>query len=132
MNNHQHADFGDGATPIWELYKTKLVTVLDFNLVFDNGDVTNNTKIASMAKKSNRPFISNTEISPVWGPWGILGIDYYTKKPISPDLIPAKIIKAGHDMGTTVIVHYPCSDYGFSIIETKSEEDLIKAVNTLI
>lgn len=111
-DNHQHSSFGDGGTPIGELYKAQLAAGLDINVVSDHDTVANNSIMVEMAKKVKRPFVSNIEVSPGWGHWGILGVDY-TKAPISPNLTPAEIIKAGHDMGALVIVHHPYSDYGF-------------------
>lgn len=112
MDHHQHSDFGDGATPIGELYKAQVAAGLELNVVSDHGTVTNNAKMHEMSKKDNRLFVSNIEVSPGWGHWGIFGMDY-TKEPISADLTPAQIIKAGHDMGALVVVHHPYSDYGF-------------------
>lgn len=111
-DNHQHSDIGDGATPITELYKAQIAAKLDFNIVSDHDSVANNAKLAALAKKGNRPFISSLEVSPGWGHWGILGMDY-TKPPISPDLTPAEIIKSAHDMGALVVVNHPYTDYGF-------------------
>ncbi len=111
-DNHQHSSFGDGATPIGELYKAQLAAGLDINLVADHDTLANNSIMARMAKEGKRPFIANIEVSPGWGHWGIIGVDY-TKHPVSPNLTPAEIIKAGHDAGGLVIVHHPYSDYGF-------------------
>lgn len=112
MDNHQHADFGDGATPIGELYKAQIAAGLDFNVVSDHDALVNNAPMAALAKAGNRSFIPSIEVSPGWGHWGILNVDY-TKPAISPDLTPAEIIKAGHDMGALVVVNHPYSDYGF-------------------
>jgi len=112
MDNHQHSNFGDGATPITDLFKAQIAAGLDFNLVSDHDSVMNNAAMAKLAKAANRSFISSLEVSPGWGHWGILGVDY-TKKPISPNLVPAEIIKAGHAMGALVVVNHPYSDYGF-------------------
>lgn len=111
-DNHQHSDKGDGATPIGELYKAQIAAKLDFNIVSDHDSVGNNGKLAALAKAGKRPFISSMEVSPGWGHWGILGMDY-TKAPISANLTPAEIIKAGHEMGALVVVNHPYSDYGF-------------------
>ncbi|ABO51787.1 hypothetical protein Dred_3287 [Desulforamulus reducens MI-1] len=111
-DNHQHSDKGDGATPIGELYKAQIAAKLDLNIVSDHDSVGNNAKLAALAKEGNRPFISSMEVSPGWGHWGILGMDY-TKDPISANFTPAEIIKAGHDMGALVVVNHPYSDYGF-------------------
>ncbi len=112
MDNHQHADFGDGATPVKELYKAQVAAGLNYNLVSDHDAVVNDPLMAELAKEGNRPFIPSIEVSPGWGHWGILGADY-TKNPISPDLTPAEIIKAGHDMGALVVVNHPYTEYGF-------------------
>ncbi|WP_434777961.1 CehA/McbA family metallohydrolase [Neisseria sp. Ec49-e6-T10] len=112
MDNHQHSDIGDGATPIGELYKAQIAAGLEFNVVSDHDSVANNAKMEALTKEGKRIFISSMEVSPGWGHWGILGMDY-TKEPISANFTPAQIIKAGHDMGALVIVNHPYSDYGF-------------------
>lgn len=109
---HEHSDIGDGATPIKELHKAQLAAGLNFHAVSDHDSVANNAAMAKLAKESGKPFISNLEVSPGWGHWGILGVDY-SKTPISPNLTPSEIIKAAHDMGALAIVHHPYSDYGF-------------------
>lgn len=109
---HEHSDIGDGASPIRELYKAQLAAGLNFHAVSDHDSVANNANMEALAKESGKPFLSNLEVSPGWGHWGILGVDH-TKEPISPNLTPAEIIKAGHDMGALVIVHHPYTDYGF-------------------
>ncbi len=111
-DNHQHSSFGDGATKIEDLYKAQVAAGLDFNLVSDHDTVANNAPMAKLAKEGNRAFLPNLEVSPGWGHWGILGVDY-SKEAISPNFTPAEIIKAGHDMDAIVIVHHPYSDYGF-------------------
>lgn len=112
MDNHQHSDIGDGSTPITELYKAQIAAKLDLNVVSDHDSIENNATLAEIAKKGNRSFISSLEVSPGWGHWGILNVDY-TKPVISADLTPAEIIKKGHDMGAIVVVNHPYSDYGF-------------------
>ncbi len=112
MDNHQHSDIGDGATPIEELYKAQIAAGLTLNVVSDHDSVANNAKMNSLTQKGKRLFVSSMEVSPGWGHWGILGMDY-TKAPISANLTPAQIIKAGHDMGALVVVNHPYSDYGF-------------------
>lgn len=109
---HQHSDIGDGASPIRELYKAQLASGLNFHAVSDHDSVGNNARLASLAKETGRPFLSSLEVSPGWGHWGILGVDY-SKEPISPNLTPAEIIKAGHNMGALVVVNHPYTDYGF-------------------
>lgn len=145
-DNHQHSDFGDGATPIGELYKAQLAAGLDFHVVSDHDTLVNNPRMAKLAKAEKRLFLSNIEVSPGWGHWGVLGIDY-TKQAVSPDLTPAEIIKAGHEAGGVVIVHHPYSDYGyfnnrdgvrgaydvgsedFDLLELQSTIDLTDATN---
>ncbi len=109
---HEHSDIGDGASPIYELYKAQLAAGLNFHAVSDHDSVANNAAMNKLAKESGKPFLSNLEVSPGWGHWGILGVDY-TKAPISPNLTPAEIIKAGHAMKALVVMHHPYSDYGF-------------------
>lgn len=146
MDNHQHSDIGDGSTPIEELYKAQIAAKLDFNVVSDHDAVENNPALAKLAKEGNRAFIPSLEVSPGWGHWGILNVDY-TKPVISANLTPAEIIKAGHDMGSIVVVNHPYSDYGFfknrdgvkggfdkgsedfDLIELQSTIDLTKADN---
>lgn len=111
-DNHQHSDIGDGATTIADLYKAQVAAKLDFAIVSDHDSVANDAKMAALAKAGKRPFIPSMEVSPGWGHWGILGMDY-TKDPISANFTPAQIIKAGHDMGALVVVNHPYSDYGF-------------------
>ena len=71
MDNHQHADFGDGATPVKELYKAQIAAGLNYNLVSDHDAVVNDPLMAELAKEGNRPFIPSLEVSPGWGHWGI-------------------------------------------------------------
>lgn len=112
MDNHQHSDIGDGATPIEELYKGQVAAKLDLNVVSDHDSVQNNAALSELAKEGKRAFIPSIEVSPGWGHWGILDVDY-TKPVISPNFTPAEIIKAGHDMGAVVVVNHPYTDYGF-------------------
>lgn len=109
---HQHSDIGDGASPIKELYKAQLAAGLNYHAVSDHDSVGNDANLAALAKQTGRPFLPSLEVSPGWGHWGILGVDY-SKEPISPNLTPAEIIKAGHDMGAVVVVNHPYTDYGF-------------------
>jgi hypothetical protein len=111
-DNHQHSDKGDGATPIAELYKAQVAAGLDFNIVSDHDNVGNDGSMSSLAKNGKRAFIPSLEVSPGWGHWGILNVDY-SKAPISPSLTPGDIIKQGHDMGALVVVNHPYTDYGF-------------------
>lgn len=112
MDNHQHSDIGDGATPIQALYQAQIAAGLAFNVVSDHDSVANNDKMAALAKQGKRLFLSSMEVSPGWGHWGILGINA-DKGPISANLTPAEIIKSGHDRGALVVVNHPYSDYGF-------------------
>jgi hypothetical protein len=112
MDNHQHSDIGDGATPIAELYKAQIAAGLQLNVVSDHDSVANNAKMHALTREGKRFFVSSMEVSPGWGHWGILGMDY-SKGPISANLTPAEIIKAGHGMGALVVVNHPYSDYGF-------------------
>lgn len=112
MDNHQHSDIGDGATPIQALYQAQIAAGLAFNVVSDHDSVANNDKMAALAKQGGRLFVSSMEVSPGWGHWGILGINA-GKGPISANLTPAEIIKSGHDQGALVVVNHPYSDYGF-------------------
>lgn len=112
MDNHQHSNIGDGATSVEDLFKAQIAAKLDFNLVSDHDSVANNTELAKLAKKQKRPFLPSLEVSPGWGHWGILNVDY-RKKTISPNSTPAEIIKEGHAMGAVVVVNHPYSDYGF-------------------
>ncbi|MDL2267525.1 CehA/McbA family metallohydrolase [Desulfovibrio sp. OttesenSCG-928-G15] len=109
---HQHSDIGDGASPIGELHKAQLAAGLNCHSVSDHDSVANNANMDKLAKESGKPFLSSLEVSPGWGHWGILGVDF-NKEPISPNLPPAEIIKAGHAMGALVVVNHPYTDYGF-------------------
>lgn len=109
---HQHSDIGDGASPVKELYKGQLAAGLDLHAISDHDSVDNNAAMLVLSRESGLPFLSSLEVSPGWGHWGILGVDF-AKKPISPDLTPAEIIKAGHDQNAMVVMNHPFSDYGF-------------------
>ncbi len=109
---HEHSDIGDGGTSVTDLHKAQLAAGLNLLAISDHDSVGNNATLAKLSKESKVPFLSSLEVSPGWGHWGILGMDY-TKKPISPNLTPAEIIKAGHDMGALVVMNHPYTDYGF-------------------
>lgn len=109
---HEHSDIGDGASPVSELHKAQLAAGFNFHAISDHDSVDNNAAMADLARQSGLPYLPSLEVSPGWGHWGILGVDY-TKAPISPNLTPAEIIKAGHGMGALVVVNHPYSDYGF-------------------
>lgn len=109
---HEHSDIGDGATAPKELHKGQLAAGLNLFAISDHDSVANDAEMAKLSKGTGTPFIPSLEVSPGWGHWGILGVDY-TKTPISPNLTPAEIIKAGHAMGATVVVNHPYTDYGF-------------------
>lgn len=109
---HQHSDIGDGASPVNELHKAQVAAGLNLLAISDHDSMANNATVAKLAKESGKPFVSSLEVSPGWGHWGILGMDY-TKKPISPNLTPAEIIQEAHKMGAVVVVNHPFTDYGF-------------------
>lgn len=109
---HEHSDIGDGASPAIELHKAQMAAGLNLLAISDHDSVANNAAVDKLAKKSGKPFVSSLEVSPGWGHWGILGMDY-TQTPISPNLTPAEIIQAGHKMGALVVVNHPFTDYGF-------------------
>lgn len=112
MDNHQHSSIGDGATPIDQLFIAQVCAKLDFNLVSDHDSVQNDAEMVKLAEAAGRPVVPSLEVSPGWGHWGILNVDY-TKAPISASLKPAEIISQGHKMGATVVVNHPYTDYGF-------------------
>ena len=112
MDNHEHSDIGDGATPIDQLYAAQVAAKLDLNVVSDHDSISNDKEMAELAANGKRVFLPSLEVSPGWGHWGILNVDY-SKAPISPQLKPAEIIKAGHDMGAVVVLNHPYTDYGF-------------------
>ena len=64
-----------------------------------------------------RPYISNMEVSPGWGHWGVLNVNFSEKETgnivNASTATPPEIIKAGHAANALVIVHHPYSDYGF-------------------
>ena len=57
------------------------------------------------------------EVSPGWGHWGVLNVDFSEKETgnivNASTATPPEIIKAGHAANALVIVHNPYSDYGF-------------------
>ena len=109
---HEHSNIGDGASAPADLHKGQLAAGLNVQAISDHDSVANNNTMGKMAKDAAKPFISSLEVSPGWGHWGILGADP-AKTPISPNLPPAEIIKAGHAMGAVVVVNHPYTDYGF-------------------
>lgn len=116
MDNHQHSSIGDGATPIDQLFIAQICAKLDFNLVSDHDSVQNDEEMVKMAEAAGRPVIPSLEVSPGWGHWGILNVDYSNAEagtPISPSLTPAEIISKGHKMDSIVVVNHPYTDYGF-------------------
>lgn len=116
-DNHQHSDYGDGATTIQNLLRAQIAAKLDFALVADHDTRIHNTEMAKMASKLGIPFLSNIEVSPGWGHWGYLGVAYGEGQegaPLDPSTAtPQEIVKKGHELGATVIVHHPYSDYGY-------------------
>jgi len=112
MDNHQHSNIGDGATPIDQLFIAQVCAKLDFNLVSDHDFVQNDAEMVRLAEAAGRPVIPSLEVSPGWGHWGILNVDYKIA-PISAYLKPAEIISEAHKMGATVVVNHPYTDYGF-------------------
>ena len=115
MDNHNHSDYGDGSTTIQDLFNFQVAQGLDFNVVTDHDTRIHNAEMASFAKKLNRVFLSNIEVSPGWGHWGYLGVDYTDSgAPINPSTAtPKQIADMGHKLGAVVIMHHPFSDYGF-------------------
>lgn len=112
MDNHQHSNIGDGATLVNDLFKAQMAARLDLTIISDHDSMANNAAMDKLSKVNGKAFISSLEVSPGWGHWGILGADY-SKPVISPNLKPAEIIRAGHDMGALVVLNHPYSDYGF-------------------
>lgn len=115
MDNHQHSNYGDGATSPAELTNAQIAAKLDYNLVSDHDSRINNKEMAGYAKDIGRNFIPSLEVSPGWGHWGMLNVDYS-----DPDNIvdpstatPTEIINEGHKKGAVVVVNHPYSDYGF-------------------
>ncbi len=76
MDNHQHSSIGDGATPIDQLFIAQVCAKLDFNLVADHDFVQNDAEIVRLAEAAGRSVIPSLEVSPGWGHWGILNVDY--------------------------------------------------------
>lgn len=115
MDNHNHSDYGDGSTTIQDLYSIQIAQGLDFNLVSDHDTRTHNKEMAGFAKADGREFLSNIEISPGWGHWGAIGVDYSSADAfVNPSTAtPKEIQKASHDRGAISIMHHPYSDYGF-------------------
>lgn len=116
-DNHQHSDFGDGATTPQNLFRAEIAAKLDFITISDHDSRVHNQSMAAMAAKLGIPFLSNIEVSPGWGHWGLLGVSYGAGLEGSPvdatTATPQDIIAAGHDDDALVIVHHPYSDYGF-------------------
>lgn len=115
MDNHQHSSLGDGATPIDQLFIAQICAKLDFNLVSDHDSIQNDAEMVKLANAAGRSVIPSLEVSPGWGHWGILNVDYSSKEgtPISASLKPGEIIAKGHNMDAVVVVNHPYSDYGF-------------------
>lgn len=142
MDNHNHSDYGDGSTTIKDLFSFQIAQGLDFNVVTDHDTRIHNAEMAQFAKDKNRVFLSNIEVSPGWGHWGYLGVDYSDSgAPIDPSTAtPKQIADTGHKLGATVIMHHPFSDYGFLNNQTSvnggTEEgwdsfDLLELQNTM-
>lgn len=114
-DNHQHSDYGDGGTTIENLFRAQIAAKLDFTVITDHDTRIHNQEMAAFSKKLDIPFLSNSEISPGWGHWGVLGVNYDSADALldSGTATPQDIIKAGHENGAVVIVHHPYSDYGF-------------------
>ena len=114
-DNHQHSDYGDGGTTIENLFRAQIAAKLDFTVVADHDTRIHNAEMAEFSEKLGIPFLSNSEISPGWGHWGVLGVNYDSGEALldSGTATPQDIIAAGHENGAVVIVHHPYSDYGF-------------------
>ena len=114
-DNHQHSDYGDGGTTIENLFRAQIAAKLDFTVVTDHDTRIHNAEMAAFSGKLGIPFLSNSEISPGWGHWGVLGVNYDSGEALldSGTATPQDIITAGHENGAVVIVHHPYSDYGF-------------------
>ena len=114
-DNHQHSDYGDGGTTIENLFRAQIAAKLDFTVVADHDTRIHNAEMAAFSEKLGIPFLSNSEISPGWGHWGVLGVNYDSGEALldSGTATPQDIIAAGHENGAVVIVHHPYSDYGF-------------------
>ena len=117
MDNHQHSDYGDGATTPKDLFNAQIAAKLHYNLVSDHDTRINNIPMKKFSDKVGRPYISNMEVSPGWGHWGVLNVDFSEKETgnivNASTATPPEIIKAGHAANALVIVHHPYSDYGF-------------------
>ena len=115
MDNHQHSNYGDGATTPAELTNAQIAAKLDFNLVSDHDSRVNNAEMAGYASNIGRNFIPSLEVSPGWGHWGMLNVNYDDPNNIvdPSTATPQQIIKAGKDNGAVVVVNHPYSDYGF-------------------
>lgn len=111
-DNHQHADHGDGATTVPELFAAQMAAGLDLNLVLDHDYIGNIKPMRELANQYNRPFIPNVEVSPGWGHWGFLMVNDKMPCP-DPSLTPGEIIQQGHDRDALVVMHHPFTDYGF-------------------
>lgn len=117
MDNHQHSDYGDGATTPKDLFNAQIAAKLHYNLVSDHDTRINNIPMKKFSDQIGRPYISNMEVSPGWGHWGVLNVDFSEKETgnivNASTATPPDIIKAGHEANALVIVHHPYSDYGF-------------------
>ena len=117
MDNHQHSDYGDGATTPKDLFNAQIAAKLHYNLVADHDTRINNIEMKKFSDKIGRPYISNMEVSPGWGHWGVLNVDFSEEETgnivNASTATPPEIIKAGHKANALVIVHHPYSDYGF-------------------
>lgn len=117
MDNHQHSDYGDGATTPKDLFNAQIAAKLHYNLVADHDTRINNIQMKEFSDKIGRPYISNMEVSPGWGHWGVLNVDFSKEETgnivNASTATPPEIIKAGHAANALVIVHHPYSDYGF-------------------
>lgn len=117
MDNHQHSDYGDGATTPKDLFNAQIAAKLHYNLVSDHDTRINNIPMKKFSDQIGRPYISNMEVSPGWGHWGVLNVDFSEKETgnivNASTATPPEIIKAGHAANALVIVHHPYSDYGF-------------------
>ena len=116
MDNHQHSDYGDGATTPKDLFNAQIAAKLHYNLVSDHDTRINNIPMKKFSDQIGRPYISNMEVSPGWGHWGVLNVDFSEKETgnivNASTATPPEIIKAGHAANALVIVHHPYSDYG--------------------
>ncbi|MFQ7011268.1 MAG: CehA/McbA family metallohydrolase [Clostridia bacterium] len=117
MDNHQHSNYGDGATTPKDLFNAQIAAKLHYNLVADHDTRINNIEMKAFSDKIGRPYISNMEVSPGWGHWGVLNVDFSKEETgnivNASTATPPEIIKAGHKANALVIVHHPYSDYGF-------------------